>query len=109
MSDKNKNENSSSNNQITTLSSLSLLFFNLDIQENQIVEEKMEENKKGVETQDEIFDLFYYENEDEGFNSNYNSKLKIWKELFNRQNEHYFISRKIQYEPQKIKIFSELF
>jgi hypothetical protein len=77
MSDKNKNENSSSNNQITTLSSLSLLFFNLDIQENQIVEEKMEENKKGVETQDEIFDLFYYENEDEGFNSNYNSKLKI--------------------------------
>jgi hypothetical protein len=77
MSDKNKNENSSSNNQITTLSSLSLLFFNLDIQENQIVEEKMEENKKGVETQNEIFDLFYYENEDEGFNSNYNSKLKI--------------------------------
>ena len=77
MSDKNKNENSSINNQITTLSSLSLLFFNLDIQENQIVEEKMEENKKGVETQDEIFDLFYYENEDEGFNSNYNSKLKI--------------------------------
>ena len=43
MSDKNKNENSSINNQITTLSSLSLLFFNLDIQENQIVEEKMEE------------------------------------------------------------------
>lgn len=77
MSDKNKNENSSINNQITTLSSLSLLFFNLDIQENQIVEEKMEENKKGVETQNEIFDLFYYENEDEGFNSNYNSKLKI--------------------------------
>ena len=73
MSDKNKNENSSINNQITTLSSLSLLFFNLDIQENQIVEEKMEENKKGVETQNEIFD----ENEDEGFNSNYNSKLKI--------------------------------
>ena len=77
MSDKNKNENSSINNQITTLSSLSLLFFNLDIQENQIVEEKMEENKKGVETQNEIFDLFYYENEDEGFNSNSNSKLKI--------------------------------
>lgn len=77
MSDKNKNENSSINNQITTLSSLSLLFFNLDIQENQIVEEKMEENKKGVETQNEIFDLFYYENEDEGFNSNYDSKLKI--------------------------------
>ena len=77
MTDKNKNENSSTNNQITTLSSLSLLFFNLDIQENQIVEEKMEENKKGVETQNEIFDLFYYENEDEGFNSNYNSKLKI--------------------------------
>ena len=77
MTDKNQNENSSINNQITTLSSLSLLFFNLDIQENQIVEEKMEENKKGVETQDEIFDLFYYENEDEGFNSNYNSKLKI--------------------------------
>ena len=77
MSDKNKNENSSINNQITTLSSLSLLFFNLDIQENQIVEEKMEENKKGVETQNEIFYLFYYENEDEGFNSNYNSKLKI--------------------------------
>ena len=77
MTDKNKNENSSINNQITTLSSLSLLFFNLDIQENQIVEEKMEENKKGVETQNEIFDLFYYENEDEGFNSNYDSKLKI--------------------------------
>ena len=77
MTDKNKNENSSTNNQITTLSSLSLLFFNLDIQENQIVEEKMEENKKGVETQNEIFDLFYYENEDEGFNSNYDSKLKI--------------------------------
>ena len=86
MSDKNKNENSSINNQITTLSSLSLLFFNLDIQENQIVEEKMEENKKGVETQNEIFDLFYYENEDEGFNSNYNSKLKIRKKLFNIQN-----------------------
>ncbi len=77
MTDKNKNENSSTNNQITTLSSLSLLFFNLDIQENQIVEEKMEENKKGVETQNEIFDLFHYENEDEGFNSNYDSKLKI--------------------------------
>ena len=86
MSDKNKNENSSINNQITTLSALSLLFFNLDIQENQIVEEKMEENKKGVETQNEIFDLFYYENEDEGFNSNYNSKLKIRKKLFNIQN-----------------------